>query len=81
MEKKRGELLVQFQLEIGASEQERIVKGLGCAFKEEIVPQRIWVVLIPPGRALSEYLERFRRMPEVAYVEPNEDVELLEGGV
>lgn len=75
------EILVQFREDVEAEVRLRVIEEAGGRLREEIVPQRISVVLCPEGISVGEMMERFRRSPVVAHVEPNRRVELMKGGI
>ena len=72
------ELLVQFHEEAGDALRLRVIEELGCVLKEEIIPQKIFVVRCPQGASLKKFMEQFRSRSEVAHVEPNEETNLLD---
>lgn len=75
------ELLVQFRAGVTPADRRRVVEELGCAWREEISPQRIVVVRLPAeGAAGSELMKRFLERPEVVHVEPNGEASLPERG-
>lgn len=66
-----GEALVQFQSTVSEARANELIAQAGSVAKQRIDPQRIYVVDCPPPLTAEAAVERFRRMPEVAYAELN----------
>ncbi|UCD99627.1 MAG: hypothetical protein JSV42_02545, partial [Chloroflexota bacterium] len=66
-----GEMLVKFRPWVNAAQAAQKMDAMDLEPVNEIRPLGVQLVKLPPGLSVERALERYSRMPEVAYAEAN----------
>ena len=67
-----GELLVQFDKDVSATEAEKLIASSGDEIKQKIIgSEGLYLVTLASGISAEDALKRYERLREVEYAQPN----------